>query len=353
MRRRFAATTAGKLIGIVVVLAIVTAIFALARLDVTGRKGSGLSDQFVYDVKDLAKIDPNLILYEETASPIGTGFTHARGLAVGPQGGIYVAGDKAIRRFSESGQMLAEIELTDMPGCLTLAGDGKVYIGVKDHVEIYACPELVERDGRNKRLASWPAVDGSGNAVVTSIAVSKDDVFVADAGNRIVLHYDTTGKLINRIGQKDPQRNIPGFVIPSPYFDLAVARDGLLRVTNPGRHRIEAYTFDSDLEFWWGKFSSALEGFCGCCNPVNFAILDDGSFVTCEKGLVRVKIYDPQGVFVGVVAGPEQLVEGGTSRVCTLPSQCQAGGFDVAVDSRGRILVLDTIKNTVRMFTRK
>ena len=351
MDRRFCTRNAGWLISLVIALAIVAGIFALARLDVTGRKGSGLSDQFVYDVKGLAKIDPNLILYKETGPPISTGFTHARGLVVGPQGSIYVAGDRAIRRFSENGQMLAEIELTDTPGCLTVTDDGKIYIAMKDHVEVYTCPELVERGSQRKRLASWQSLGD--NAVLTSIAVSKDDVFVADAGNRIVLHYDTTGKLIDRIGQKDLQRDVPGFVIPSPYFDLAVASDGLLRVVNPGLHRIEAYTADGDLEFWWGKFSSALEGFCGCCNPVNFALLEDGSFVTCEKGLVRVKIYDPQGAFVGVVAGPEQLVEGGTSRICTLPSQCQAGGFDVAVDTWGRILVLDTIKNTVRIFTRK
>jgi len=352
MSRRFGATTTGKLIGIVIVLAIVAGIFALARLDVTGRKGSGLSDQFVYDVKDLAKIDPSLILYEETVLPIRTGFTNARGLVVGPQRSMYVAGDKAIRRFSENGQILTEIELTDTPGCLAVADDSKIYIGMKDHVEVYELSRGAGPRG-GKRLSSWPTVDGAGDAVLTSIAIRQDDVFVADAGNRIVLRYDTTGRLINRIGQKDSQRNIPGFVIPSPYFDLAVGRDGLLRVANPGRHRIEAYTFDGDLEFWWGKFSSALEGFCGCCNPVNFAILDDDSFVTCEKGLVRVKVYNPQGVFVGVVAGPEQLVEGGTSRICTLPSQCQAGGFDVAVDSRGRIFVLDTIKNTIRIFTRK
>ena len=190
------------------------------------------------------------------------------------------------------------------------------------------------------------------DAVLTSIAVSKSDVFVADAGNRVVLRYDTAGKLIKSIGRKDENRNIPGFVIPSPYFDLAIGSDGLLRVVNPGRHRIEAYTFDGDLEFWWGQFSTSIEGFCGCCNPVNFAILEDDSFVTCEKGLIRAKIYDPDGKFVGVVAGPEQLVEGGASRVCTTTAECQAGGFDAAIDMQGRVLVLDTIKNVVRTFVK-
>ena len=127
----------------------------------------------------------------------------------------------------------------------------------------------------------------------------------------------------------------------------------MLRVVNPGRHRIEAYTFDGDLEFSWGKFSTNVEGFCGCCNPVNFAILEDESFVTCEKGIIRVKIYDAEGSFVGVVAGPEQLVEGNISLTCLFPEGCHSGGFDVAVDRKGRILILDTIRNAVRIFTRK
>ena len=44
-------------------------------------------------------------------------------------------------------------------------------------------------------------------ALLTSIAVSKNNVFVADAGNRIVYRYDTNGNLINRIGKKDEERN--------------------------------------------------------------------------------------------------------------------------------------------------
>jgi len=327
---------------ITIAIAVIVAIIAVVRLDTTGKRGSGLSKEFVYDVKDLAKIDPNLILYEETGA-IGTGFKAARGIAVGFDGHVYVAGDKSIRVVFGSHRLPDDIKLADMPRCLTVTDDGKIYVGFKEHVEVY--------DGQGKRLATWQRLGD--DAVLTSIAVSKNDVFVADAGNRIVHRFDTTGKLINRIGGKDKDRNIPGFVIPSPYFDLAVGRDGLLRVSDPGRHSIEAYTFDGDLEFSWGGFSAGVEGFCGCCNPVNFAILADENFVTCEKGLIRVKIYDPDGAFVCVVAGSEQLVEGGASRVSEFGPGAQAGAFDVAVDARGRIFVLDTHKGVVRIFTRK
>ena len=339
-------------VGVLAAIAVVIGGIAVVRLDTTGKKGSGLGKEFVYDVKDLVKVDPNLILYEEAAKAISTGFADSRAIAVDSQGSIFIAGDKAVRMFAENGDLLNEIQLADGPRCLAVAdppclrlaaaGDGKIYVGMKEHVEVY--------DGRGKRLAAWESLGD--DAVLTSIAVSRDDVFVADAGNRIVLRYDTTGRLINRIGEKDEGRNVQGFVIPSPYFDLAVGRDGLLRVVNPGRHHIETYTFDGDLEFSWGKFSSSVEGFIGCCNPVNFAMLEDGSFVTCEKGLTRVKIYDAGGTFVGVVAGPEQLVESGTAGICNFPAECQAGGFDVAVDAKGRVLVLDTIKNVVRKFTK-
>ena len=328
---------------LLIVLAIVIAFFALVRLDTTGKKGGGLGKEFVYDVGDLAKVDPNLILYEESAQPINTGFANSRGIAVDSHGSIYVVGDKAIRIFADSGDLLGEVKLADAPRCLAAADDSKIYVGMKNHVEVY--------DGQGKHLANWQNLGD--DAVLTNIAVWKSDVFVADAGHRIVLRYDVAGRLVNRIGEKNKDKNIPGFVVPSPHFDLAVGGDGLLRVVNPGHHRIEAYTFDGDLEFWWGQFSSDVRGFCGCCNPVNFAILEDGSFVTCEKGLIRVKIYSPEGDFVGVVAGPEQLVKEGASHICETTAECQTGSFDVAVGPRGQIFVLDTIKNVVRTFTRK
>ncbi|MHC4283649.1 MAG: NHL repeat-containing protein [Planctomycetota bacterium] len=339
MNTRLGTTNIKILIAVFVAIAIGVAI---VKLDTTGKKGSGLGDEFTYDLEKLGKIDPNLILYKESIPAIDTGFSVSHSIAVASDDSIYIAGDKAIRIFAESGNLLGEIKLADMPKCLAVAGDVKIYVGMKDHVEIY--------DGQGKQLATW---ENLGNdAVLTSIAVSKDDVFVADAGNRIVYRFNTTGNLINRIGDKDEDKNIPGFFIPSPHFDLAIGHDGLLRVVNPGNHRIEAYTSEGDLEFSWGTFSNVnIKGFCGCCNPVNFAILTDESFVTCEKGLVRVKIYNQDGVFAGVVAGPKKLT-GKAGQICMIPAECQSRAFDVAVDARDRIFVLDTDKNIVRIFTK-
>ena len=326
------------LIGVVLGVAILGGIGSVVLLDATGEKGSGLSDEYKFDVSMYAKTDPELVLYEEVESSIKTGLKEAKAIAVDSGGVIYVAADEVIKKVNST-----SIKLSGTPLCLTVTDEGGIYVGLKDHVEVY--------DSAGKLKARWKGLGDK--AVLTSIAVGEDDVFVADAGNRIVIRYDMDGNVVGRIGAKDEKRNIGGFVIPSPYFDLAIADDGLLRVVNPGEHKIEAYTFDGDLEFSWGKATPEIDGFCGCCNPINFAILEDGSFVTCEKGLIRVKVYDPDGKFVGVVAGVETLVEGGFARACDFPADCQMGGFDVAVGNDGRVFVLDTNKGVVRTFTKK
>jgi len=330
-------------VGALVVAAIVIAIVAVVRLDTTGEKGSGLSGEFAYDLSELAKVDPNLILYAQSGPPVSTGLKQSRAIALDSGGRLYVAGDGAIRVFSSTGNFERMIELSGEPQCLTVTEDGRIYVGLKDHVEVLS-PE-------GKVVASW---DNLGDeAVLTSIARYEDSIFVADAGHRIVLHYDAAGTLIGHIGEKDAEKNIPGFVIPSPHFDLAVSRDGLLRVANPGRNRIETYTLDGNLEFWWGERSVKIKGFCGCCNPVNFALLPNGWFVTSEKGLVRVKVYNSDGRFVGVVAGPEQLTGSSPMRICETPEECRGPAFDVAAGADGRIYVLDTSENVVKTFIRR
>jgi len=328
---------------VIVVLAIVAGGIAVWRLDTTGKTGSKLGPEFSYDLNNYRVIDPCLIKYQEVKQ-FATGLNNPRALTVGqvPEEAIYIAGDNLIVKYTPEGKILSEIKLAQPPYCLTLNSEGKIFVGLIDHIQVFS--------PQGKLLAKWksPGPD----AYLTALAVSKDLLFAADAGQRIIHQYDITGKFIKNIGSKNPQRNIPGFVLPSPYFDIAVAPDGLLRVTNPGRHLIEAYTFDGDREFSWGKASMAIEGFCGCCNPIHFALIPDGSFVTSEKGITRIKVYDPEGKFVSVVAGPDQFVE--HDRIFNeTRSNRELGGLDVAVDSKSRILTLDACTSQVRIFAPK
>ncbi len=326
-----------------IVAAIGTAFVAVLLLDTTGESGSGLSEDYLLNLRELARVDPNLILYAEVGPPVKTDLSESRAIGLGPGGRMYIAADSVIQVLSKTGNPEHVIELSGKPQCLTVTEDGRVYIGMEDHVEVY--------DAAGSRLASWSPLGDE--TVLTSIAEHDGNVFVADAGHRIVLHYDAAGTLIGHIGEKDPDRNIPGFFIPSPHFDLAVSRDGLLRVVDPGRNRIEAYTLDGDLEFWWGKRSNDIDGFCGCCNPVNFALLPNGGFVTAEKGLERVKVYDSDGGFVGVVAGPAELGKTSQVKICNTPEECRGRALDVAAGADGRIYVLDTTENIVRIFQRR
>jgi hypothetical protein len=85
---------------------------------------------------------------------------------------------------------------------------------------------------------------------------------------------------------------------------------------------------------------------------VNFDVLPDGRFVTCEKGLPRIKVYSPEGKFESVVAGPEVFAQNAKS--CSLNGlyNCRTGGMDVAVDSKGRVIVMDPVERVVRVFER-
>lgn len=342
-QRHGALNAASVLVALAVGAAIVVAAVVVMRRDMSGRRGSGLPEVFDYSLADVKKIDPALIRYRQTGE-IAVDFKEVRAVCVGPEDRIYVAGDKGVQIFEPSGAKSREFGLEGEPRCLAAAGadhafPGRLYVGMKSRVEVL--------DASGKRVAVWE--DLGPKAILTSIAVAEHDVFVADAGNRIVLRYDPDGKLLHKIGQRDPEKQLRGFVIPSPYFDVALTADGLVRVVNPGSHRIEAFTMDGHLEAWWGKAGEAVDRFCGCCNPTHLAVLPDGRFVTSEKGIPRVKIYSAEGQFVGVVAGPDTLAPTETILEETRPDH-KLPVFDVAADSRGRVLVLDPLVRKVRIF---
>jgi hypothetical protein len=307
----------------------------------TQRAGAGNEPKnpFAYDVSHLQQTDLKLITYQEIARWKAP-HAEAKRITNGADDTLYVCSGNYLTACSRSGERGVEIALSEPTRCCAVAKDGTIYLGLRDHIEVF--------DAKGVRKATWESPGKK--PWLTGIAVTENDVFVADAGNRVILRYDKSGKLVRRIGEKDKERNIPGFIIPSPFFDVKISRDGLLRVNNPGRHRMELYTADGDFEGSWGTASMSITGFCGCCNPIAFALLPDGRFVTCEKGLPRVKVYSATGEFESVVAGVESFSE--NARACG-PSDCTAGGLDAAVDSEGRIYILDIVTGDVRVMKRK
>lgn len=258
--------------------------------------------------------------YFETGK-IFTAFEVPRGFTIGPEGRLFVVGDKALHIVNPEGQY-TEQKLDGKPGCVALSKDNLLYVGMGDHVVVL--------DNCGRWQATWDSLpEGS---LLTSIAIHEDDIWVADAGMKTVHHYDKKGNLLGELGNK--------LVVSSPHLDVAVATDGRVWIVNPGMHRLEEYGGEGNLLRSWGVFNAELAGFTGCCNPTDFAFLPDGRFITAEKGIARVKVYLPDGTLEALVAGPDDFAPGDV-------------GLDVAADASGRIFVLDPLARNVRIFSAK
>ena len=306
-----------------------------AAVKSSAKPGQSLSADFIYDTSKLQAVDPKLIHYEEKPA-FNTGLKELRGIYVNAKG-IWVVGDQQLVKLDFSGTMQSTGKVDDSPRCVAMESEDRLFVGFKDYLAVYKSDGTLE-----KRWGRLPSP-----AVITSIAIGPSEVFVADAGNRAVVRYDLDGRQIGVIGKKDLSQKKSHFVIPSPYFDVALGPGDLLWVANTGQHQLEAYTMRGERENAWGESSMGIKGFCGCCNPAHFAMLPDGRFVTTEKGLARIKVYSPKGEFESVVAAPKdfpQLLDS---------NKANSTGMDVAVDEQGTVYVAEPFTGKIRRFIKK
>ena len=315
--------------GIVVFLIILAiVIVAVVAVDYTSSKRGELpANPYELTIDPFAKIDSSLIMFNENrdyaidfSEPTGIGFNN---------GQIFVVGDHKLQIIEPTGKLVKEIAFDKKPACV-YASDKNIFVGFRKSVS------LLSRDGQ--KLAEWDSFSDS--TVITSITEKEGTVFVADAGKRIIRKFDPDGKSTGEIKGKSGNEQLHGFIIPSPYFDLAFNADGELWIVNPGKHSLENYTVNGELRTWWDASSVSIKGFSGCCNPAHFAFLPDGCFVTSEKGTVRIKVYKPSGEFLGVVAAPSKFRGSGQAP-------------DLAVDNLGNIYALDMDRKIIRLFVKK
>jgi hypothetical protein len=309
-----------------IILAIV--IVAVVALDFNASKPDQQpANPYAFNVDPFSKIDTALIKYKESRD-FAISFSEPEGINF-RDSLLFVVGDQKMQIIGLTGKLLKEVSFDKKPTCVYVSAKN-IFVGFRKSLAV------LNRDGVT--IINWNSFSDS--TVITSIAEKSGIVFVADAGKRIIHKFSPDGKSMGEIEGKSGNDQIHGFIIPSPYFDLAFNADGELWVVNPGKHSLENYTVDGHLRTWWQASSIKIEGFSGCCNPAHFAFLPDGSFVTSEKGLIRIKTYKPSGEFSGVVAAPSKFAENGLAP-------------DLAVDNQGNIYALDIDKKMLRLFVKK
>ncbi len=315
-----------KLVNIVLIILAVVIVVIIGKDFIGNKAGKNIENPYEYNVDEFRKVDSTTILYHETISfPVNA--ENLKGLAISGQQLVLVS-EKLLLKYDYSGKEIFRKELPDTANCVTVDANNEIWVGTLHSVDLF--------DQGGTLLKRWNSFGD--RSVITSLAVSGENVYVADAGNRIVYHCNTKGQILGKIGEKNEQKGVPGYIIPSPYFDLALDDNSLLWVVNPGRHSFENYNKDGSLRTSWGMASFKTEGFTGCCNPAHMAIMADNSFITSEKGMPRIKIYDQHGEFKGVVASPEMF-----DRDSYLAPE-------VAIDADQRVIALDFERKQVRIF---
>ncbi|HNZ49150.1 MAG TPA: hypothetical protein PLQ42_12345 [Candidatus Hydrogenedentes bacterium] len=263
--------------------------------------------------------------------------THPDALAVTAEDHLLAGGENLVLHLDRNGAELARYPIDGRVFALLSLGN-TLLLGFR-HGVVHFDPATEKQDrweGFNER------------SCVTAVTKDENHIFVADAGNRVVLRYDLQGRLINRIGDNKDD-GTPGFIVPSPYFGISMDPLGMLWVINPGRHGVESFRPDGSPVSTWYKAGASLDAFCGCCNPIHIAWRSDHSLVTVEKGLNRVKVYAPDFSIRGLVQGPLEI----TGLPVNLSPREAPPLTGLAVDSQDRILVLNARDRSISIYEEK
>lgn len=243
---------------------------------VNGESGNVLNDT----LSDAWKVSNEIRVKEGTLKAV----------AVALDGKIYLGGDSFVSCYGNDLKLLWNLKTSYPVTSLANYGDS-IFASSTELILI------ISADGKLK--GEWGPFEDK--AIITSVASNRSTVAFADAGNRIVFMLDKTGTVKGMIGQNDGQ-----FIVPSPYFDLALGTENTLYVANTGHRRIETRTLDGDLKSYFGEPGMAPAAFCGCCNPAHFVVFDD-KFVTAEKGINRIKIMSKTGEFIEYVSSKNKF----------------------------------------------
>ena len=208
-----------------------------------------------------------------------------RAVTASHSGNIYLGGDSFVSCYDAK---LKQVWTLTSPAPVTSLAfcNDTVYASTIDMVLV------INNDG--KLLNEWGPFEN--NSIITSVSANKSYVAFADAGNKALFILDKGGEVKRMIGRNDGQ-----FIVPSPYFDVALDSAGFIYVANTGQRRLETRNSEGVITMYFGQPGTAPDAFCGCCNPAHFVKTKTG-YITGEKGINRIKILGESGEFIEFVS---------------------------------------------------
>jgi uncharacterized protein (TIGR03663 family) len=274
---------------------------------------------------------------------------HPRGVAVGPDGNVYVldSDNHRVQVFDAGGVFLREwgsqCNLSTDVGCADLDGDGPMGysdgqfqepwgIAVADDGRVYVADTWNHRievfDSEGTFLNKWGTYGQTTDAMSVfygprDVAVDQDGrLFVSDTGNKRIMVFDQDGNYLNQWGQEGLE---PGSF--SEPVGIDVDLEGNIYVADTWNQRVQV--FDRDYAFlaewpveaWFGN---------SVVNKPYLAADDDG----------RVYITDPEGYRVSVFSSAGELIATFGSYGFDNGSFSLPTGIDV--DADGTIYITDT-----------
>ena len=168
-----------------------------------------------------------------------------KAVAVSPAGNIYLGGASFVSCYDKDLKLIWNLETSSPVTSLSNSGD-TLFASTMEQILI------LSPDGKIKN--EWGPFEDS--CIITSVSSNRKFVAFADAGNKMVFILDKGGEVKKMIGQKDGQ-----FVIPSPYFDVALDYDNNLFIANTGHRRVETRTIEGVLKSSFGEPGTAPGAF--------------------------------------------------------------------------------------------
>lgn len=215
-----------------------------------------------------------------------------KAVSVASSGNIFLGGDSFVSCYNNKMQLLWNMKAPSSVTSLSCWGD-TLFASTSDQILVLS--------STGKILNEWGPFEDS--CMITSVSSNAKYIAFADAENKTVFILDKGGEVKKMIGQNDNH-----FVIPSPYFDVALDINNNVYAANTGLHRIETYTIEGVLKSQFGEAGTSPGSFCGCCAPPHFAIIPQG-FVTAEKGINRIKILSTNGDFIEFVNSKNNFIK--------------------------------------------